>query len=68
MSVDFTPGLVTRAYWDAKRPEITHWLIRKKNFSAKAAERCLDNFVETQVFVAEAIGLPQLGTFSDARS
>lgn len=68
MSVDFTPGLVTRAYWHDKRAEMTNWLIRTRGFSAKAAETCLDNFIETQIFVADEIGLPRLGTFSDRQS
>jgi hypothetical protein len=67
MSVDITPGLVTMAFWDEKRPEITNWLIRKKGFSAKAAELCVKNFIETQIFVADCVGLPQLGTFPDQR-
>jgi len=66
MAVEFTPGLITRAFWDEKRPEITHWLIRKKGFSASAAERCLNNFIETQIFVADEIGEPQTGKFSVA--
>ena len=65
MSDNYSPGLITRAYWDEKRTEITNWLIRKRGFSAKAAELCLDNFIATQIFVADETGAPRFGTFPD---
>ena len=56
----FEAEMLTRAVWDLRRPEVLQWL-RGRGFTAKAAERAFNSFIETQVFVAAETGEPQLG-------
>lgn len=55
-------ALVTAAAWEPRRAEMINWMIKRKGFSKKGADRAAQVFIDTMVFVAKETGEPQLGS------
>ena len=54
------PVCVTRVAWESRRIEMINWLVDQRKFSRGGAERCVKNFIESVVFVAEETNTPMV--------